>query len=114
MKKLRFIAEFEVDFEAERSRIERLFGGDTKKRQLELIDLFEQQKFSEFLKVLGSLPEDEEEECSEREFTSKVFTGIIHTLMLSDFKVISTEIVEAENEPDADMGIMEHDDRGDN
>lgn len=72
----KFITEVTFDFDKEINRINDLFEGEIKERQLEILRLFKEGDFSGALARFDDLPYDEDEECWEKEYVGSWFWDI--------------------------------------
>jgi hypothetical protein len=91
--KLVFTAHFDIDFDKERKRVNKCFKGKEKARQLNLINLFEKNKFEEWKKAYNSLPYSESDECPEQEYVGMIFHDIIRSLTFSKFTLDTMKVV---------------------
>jgi hypothetical protein len=62
-------SEFDFDFDAEVKRLEKNFKGDQLQRQLSILNHFKNGDFVSMSDEYDNLPYDDEDECSEKEYT---------------------------------------------
>lgn len=96
--KLQFTGEFDIDFQKEIDRINKVFADDipARDRQLEIIILFMDEKFNMAIEAYNNLPYNNESECPEQEFVGRWFWDIMDVVNFSKFKTSGWKLIEQE------------------
>ena len=89
--KLVFTGTYEIDIEAEKKRIKKCFKGDTRVRQMALLDLFAEGKLQEWCQTYNALPYNEESECSEKEFVG-LYSDILRDFQYARYTLESVRV----------------------
>lgn len=89
IKKYKFEEHIFFDIDRERKRIEKIFNnekrtdGEFKRQMINILNLFEQEKWAECIIAYDDLPEDEFLECPGQELVSPTVIGICHKILYS-------------------------------
>lgn len=93
--KLQFTGIFDIDFQKEIERINRVFVDDqpARERQIDIIILFMDGKFNEVLDAYEKLPYSEKDECPEQEYTGLWLKNILETISYAKFETTDWKLL---------------------
>lgn len=81
---------YDFDIAAERKRIDEVFMGDVRKRQLNIVEAFAEGNLELVIALYNDLPYNNEDECPEQEFVCMAISDFLLDLHYQRFQKIDT------------------------